>query len=592
MNKYIIYASLCCLFSPCPAFAWTVKDFGNSGPHPELLAQSNCVGNASNNYLAPISNQNLNHTYSGFINGMAIWGDGSGGSNTSLGIGGTGIYVAGGVQYFVGPLYAHEIVQKREGGRDGGWYNVDNYYFQICYYNPVSFSYYAYDNSTRSCPADRPSGTVFIQRRYEVWTDGSARNATDWYETGNTCAAVYLRTETQSQTLPCASYAASYTEGGNGISQQRSRPVWTDGARDWSAWATVTNTCYRTVQDERNTNTASACGLGQLGKIVTKEVRTHTERAADASKTQDEKNALVEQSATSWTTVVTENTCRDVPSQTWRENGQQVRACEVEKGPSWTGSVVLYGYTEYAYSSSTKQTKSSFVETSRSEDCMMMLQDLSMDFRTEVCPAGSAGVTTFYNYYGVSGDQKIYPYGADTWDFYSTTCAPVAEQSGTPDPVQAVDQPAGLLSNLSLSSTQIQNYSAFQDYLSKLKESAFTANETHTLNLTIDDLSLGKYDSEKVSQAVILFGQTVGPGNAQIRVSLPLDAKNYVGYGGITAENVAGRSVIIQSVKFDDGMALVKYKILGHSVLNDATESSEKIILFNTDALKYSISGS
>lgn len=576
---------LCFCIAPIQAFAWSTRDFGNDGPHPELLPQSTCLYDSSNYYSS--GPYNSSHKYTAIIAGNSVYGDGSGGANSSLGLGGTGIYTANGRNYFVG-RYAEYVEIREGGGREASW--LPYYKYQICYYSAVSFSYYGYENSTQSCPASKPSGTVFIQRRYEVWTDGTARNFGGWYETGNTCQPVLLRTENKSQSLPCASYGGLYKEGGNGIVQSRSRDVWSDGERAWSTWVTTSNTCYRTVQDERNANTVSACALGQKGRIVTKEVRHHTEKAADSGKSQTEKDQLANQSATAWTVVVTENTCKDVPSQTWNESGQEVLKCSDVKGSSWSGNVIAYGYTEYTYNSATKGTTSRFVETSRSEDCMMVLEDLQMEFRNKSCPAGYSGTIVEYNYYALSGGTKIYPYGADGWYEYNNSCAPEAQSSGVAPDVILDEQPEGLLSNIALSSSQIQDKSEFQNYLKSLGNAGFSTNENHTLNLSIDDLSTGKYDSAKVSEAVSLFVKTVGNANAQIKVSLPLSAKSYIGKGKITADAVNNRKVIIQSVRLEGDSAVLKYKVLDGSVLNVAIENTEKIILFNTNGLNWNIS--
>ncbi|MDC3838948.1 hypothetical protein [Pseudomonas aeruginosa] len=576
---------LCFCIAPLHAYAWSTRDFGNDGPHPELLSQSVCAYDSSNYYSS--GPYNSSHKYTAVIAGNSVYGDGSGGANSSLGLAGTGIYTANGRNYFVG-RYAEYVEIREGGGREASW--LPYYKYQICYYSAVSFSYYGYENSTQSCPAARPSGTVFVQRRYEVWTDGSVRNYGGWYETGNTCQAVLLRTENQAQSLPCASYGGLYKEGGNGIVQSRSRDVWSDGERAWSAWVTTSNSCYRTVQDERNANTVSACAIGQKGRIVTKEVRQHTEKSVDSGKSQSEKDQLADQSGTAWTVVVTENTCKDVPTQSWNESGQQVLKCSDVKGSSWSGEVVSYGYTEYTYNSATKATTSRFVETSRSESCAMILEDLQMEFRNKACPSGYSGTIVEYNYFALSGGTKIYPNGENALSEFNNSCAPVAESSGNADVVVSEEKPEGLLSNISISSSQIQDKEEFQNYLKSLGSAGFSTNENHTLNLSIDDLSNGKYDSGKISEAVSLFVKTVGTANSQIKVSLPMGPKSYIGKGKITADAVNNRKVIIQSVRLEGNSAVVKYKVLDGSVLNVAIENTEKIILFNTNGLNWNIS--
>lgn len=101
------------------ALAWSTVP-GSSGFHPELLSQAVCTYDANNRYGPS------NHYYSGKINGMEIWGRGSGGANTELGIGGYGFHVSGGRRYFVGPFA--ESVSRRVGRE-----TQTTHYYQICY---------------------------------------------------------------------------------------------------------------------------------------------------------------------------------------------------------------------------------------------------------------------------------------------------------------------------------------------------------------------------------------------------------------------------------------------------------------------------
>ncbi|WP_288075503.1 hypothetical protein [Pseudomonas sp.] len=81
--------------------------------------------------------------------------------------------------------------------------------YGICRKPDLAFSYYGYDNSKSLCPADKPLGVINTQQKYEVWTDGSIRNKSEWYETSNTCEAIKAQTvETRqgSETVSCDSY--------------------------------------------------------------------------------------------------------------------------------------------------------------------------------------------------------------------------------------------------------------------------------------------------------------------------------------------------------------------------------------------------
>ncbi|WP_153050266.1 hypothetical protein [Pseudomonas sp. MF4836] len=81
--------------------------------------------------------------------------------------------------------------------------------YGICRKPDLAFSYYGYDNSKSLCPSDKPLGVINTQQKYEVWTDGSIRNKSEWYETSNTCEAIKAQTvevKPGSETVSCDSY--------------------------------------------------------------------------------------------------------------------------------------------------------------------------------------------------------------------------------------------------------------------------------------------------------------------------------------------------------------------------------------------------
>lgn len=98
-----------------------------------------------------------------------------------------------------------------------------------------------------ACPVTQPSGSIVQSRTYDLYSDGSTKNATSWVTTSNTCTAVYQSTQTLTQTLACT---VPYDQGGNGITQTSTRQIWTDGTyHNQTPWSTITNTCYKTVSD-------------------------------------------------------------------------------------------------------------------------------------------------------------------------------------------------------------------------------------------------------------------------------------------------------------------------------------------------------
>lgn len=452
-----------------------------------------------------------------------------------------------------------------------GWYETG----RSC---QAVMSYYGYDNSTSACPAAQPGGAVNIQRRYEVWSDGSFRNYTGWYETGRTCQAVYQGTETQNQSLSCGSYGGIYTEGGNGIAQRRTREIWSDGARSWSGWQTTQNTCYRTVVDEKNQK-VNACAEGQTGHITTILRRNHIDYGSDAAKTQAEKNALNEKNASSWMTVVTENTCSNVPDKSWNEKGTKVLSCSEIKGAGYKGSVIQTGTYTYSYSASTKKTTSTFTPTSQSEDCSsagLTFADVSMETKTEACDAGQTGTKTYYrNVATDSTGKKSYPNG-ESWSLLSNSCIRNDSSNDLIQGQSSVEEPKDLISNLSITSSSLMKNTDSTNYLAALKSKSWKTDQTHNLEIVVDDLAGYKYSAAKVSDLATGFVNTVGADKANVFISLPYNASQMVGVGEIT--NANAKQTIIKSVNLTNGVATVKYRIATGSGNDKDKEATVNIL--------------
>jgi hypothetical protein len=124
----------------------------------------------------------------------------------------------------------------------------ERYEYEACTVAPaVSYSYTTTQDQAAGCPADRPSGYILQRRTYEVWTDGSARNFGGWYNVADYCSAVGLYTTTRDNAVGCpAERPSGY------ILQRQSYEVWSDGStRNFSAWYNVADYCvavYRSTQ--------------------------------------------------------------------------------------------------------------------------------------------------------------------------------------------------------------------------------------------------------------------------------------------------------------------------------------------------------
>lgn len=92
-----------------------------------------------------------------------------------------------------------------------------------------------------ACPVNQ-SGAVYQQRTYEVWSDSTYRNYGAWVETGRTCAYYFVSTQYENSTQSCPAGQTGY------VSIQRSYQLWSDGsARSHSAWYQTGSTCQAAV---------------------------------------------------------------------------------------------------------------------------------------------------------------------------------------------------------------------------------------------------------------------------------------------------------------------------------------------------------
>jgi len=99
----------------------------------------------------------------------------------------------------------------------------------------VAFSHNSHETRTETCPTTQPSGVINQRRDFEVWSDGSRKNYSAWYETDRTCAAIKSSTAKESQTLTCPDSKPSGT-----WLQERTYEIWTDGSnKNYGEWADV-----------------------------------------------------------------------------------------------------------------------------------------------------------------------------------------------------------------------------------------------------------------------------------------------------------------------------------------------------------------
>lgn len=441
----------------------------------------------------------------------------------------------------------------------------------------VSFSYYGYTDSTQACPATQPQGQINVQQRYEVWSDGSTRNPSGWYETSRTCVAVKSRTQTDSR-----SYSCPASQSGS-ITQTRTYDVWSDGTtKNYSAWNVSSNTCKAAPLTANPTQRRELCAEGYKGAITYHWVVYYTNDSYSAF---DGDGRLISYvlSTPHQQEVVLSNTCWLLPSQDLATvPGHESMTCDkyynVVNG-TYIGDVVKYGNYVSSYDSSKKQTNTVFNVTSI--DVTQCVADPEKTYSTEsifaACGAGQSGqITKTRTVATAPNGSKTYPFGTD----YTVTANTCAGKNVDSAPAEvAVTTKTSLIENLSLTSSMLSDSSYSAKIVDMLQSQTIKPGETHKLNLVVNDLSVGKYNVANVTNVVKAFKAAVGSG-AEFKISLPRSVDKYVGNGEI--QNGKGYSLTGSELK---GVQLtVKYiDSAGKKTLAMPVEKSVTIQLFSGD---------
>ena len=121
-----------------------------------------------------------------------------------------------------------------------------------------------YDNGTAACPATHPSGIITTKQSYDVWSDGSIRNVSGFKEVSRTCAAVYVRTDYDYGTQVCPAAQPSGI-----INTKQSYDVWSDGSiRNVSGFKETGRTCVAIKTETKTQSRDNSCPAGQTGKVT------------------------------------------------------------------------------------------------------------------------------------------------------------------------------------------------------------------------------------------------------------------------------------------------------------------------------------
>lgn len=259
-----------------------------------------------------------------------------------------------------------------------------------------------------------------------------------------------------------------------------------------------------------------------------------------------------------WTDV--SKTCAVIPTQTVEtKEGVEEVSCDSYYGAvqgSYTGSVYKYG--EHVSIFANGQTTTIFnVKSIDITSCTEEIQGLSTEYMNGDCPAGQTGLIQYYRYKAVNGkSEAVYPYGSD-WVTLNNTCSAMDIDKAKDS--QGQSEKASLLGNIYFTSTDIIKNDALTSYLNTIADKGWSATEKHKLTVNIEDLSSGKYNATKISNAIAKFQSVVGVNNADVNLVLPHAMENLMADGGDITVRTSSKLITLKSIELVGNDAVVKY---------------------------------
>lgn len=403
------------------------------------------------------------------------------------------------------------------------------------------------------CPATQPGGVWTQSRTYELWSDGSHRNPSGWADVTKTCVAapVGRGTDTQSLNCPASTPKGIWT-------QKRTYDLWSDGTKtNFSPWVDSAKTCAAGIQSRETESRTVSCAVGEIGSV--KETQTYEVWTDGSIK-----------NYSGW--VVSSKNCKAVPTKiTETKDGVQEETCDSYYGVAqgtYSGTVYKRGTYITTYSATAKSTDTKFqfeITNVDFESCVAQITDIIQETDKLACAAGQTGSIQRYRIKATNSQGQIsYPYGKG-WIISNNNCASI--QTDTEVSTNTSVKPNGLLSNISVTSSSLQNGEAFSKYLNSLSASNWATNERHKLIVNIDELSNGKYSASKVGAVISKFQSVVGAGNSDIEIALPRTIDKYTGNGDITAKAVKDKTVMMKDVSFEGGDVILTYMQLGKKTI-------------------------
>lgn len=418
-------------------------------------------------------------------------------------------------------------------GKSSGRFS--SYLREVCRI-PVNYSPTFVEKKTESrtltCPSSQPNGTWIQERSYDLYTDGSQKNTTEWTDKTKTCAAIVIDSGTSTRTVNCPAPQTGF------ISQSKSYQKWSDGRIEFlTGWSVQSNTCALPKFDVNENERKELCPEGYAGFKSYKWVLKHKNVEYTAIDT-DGTEIKYTLSTPYEEEVLNVDSCKLIASipQIESKPGSVFQTCDEYYGAAkgtYTGQVVKYGNYVTAYSSESKSTSTVFNVTSLDVSACQTNSDKTIngEARNKACPAGQTGNIVEMRYVATDNKgSKTYPYGED-FEIFSNNCVePSAPEAATP-PVQS-DVPS-LIQNLSLPTSMFSNTQRANEIVTMLNSQSINTSEIHNLNLIIDDLRPAKYNKSNISKVVKAFSDATGSAGT-VRIQLPRSIDKFAGNAGLT----------------------------------------------------------
>lgn len=394
-----------------------------------------------------------------------------------------------------------------------------------------------------TCPAGY-TGQMTQSRTYDLWKTGSTKNDSGFITTQDTCSKTENKQLVQEN---CAVVNPAYPLGTtNGL---YSRTVTPSGiASDWKLTVLISNACYYMKDTVTSTNEVS-CPTGQTGKIIREQ---HLKIKQFISYSQNDSSYIVE----------TENSCKaSGPVTVEIKPGSETVSCDsyygVQAG-TYTGNVTKTGDNITIFDPSSGTTNTTF--QTKSEDttsCVKEITATTKEIIEEDCPTGFDGKITSYLIKAESAQGTVYPYGT-TPILESNTCVAVSTTVETPTE-SAKHLQDTVLSNLSFTTTSISKSDLIINELNKINTSNLES-KGYVMNINADDLSVGAFDSTKISNLAKTFKTKVGSQTANIKLaSVPHSLEKFIGQNGLTMDRIKSEKLSMTEAEINGGTVTVKY---------------------------------